>query len=463
MRILVADDEARMQALIAHALEKDGHEIQTAGSLRSALEKLEGDDFDVVVTDLKMETAESGMDLLRRVKEKSPRTEVILITGYATIEVGARAIELGAHDYLIKPIKIAELRERIEAIGRRKKNGNAAAAPAGPEHPLVFDGIVVGSNPKMQKVYEMLPRVVASPSTILIRGESGTGKEVIARAIHRAGPRKNGPFVEVNCAALVDTLLESELFGIEKRVATGVDSREGKFEMAGGGTLFLDEVGDMSLATQAKVLRAMQSRRIERVGGREPVDVDVRIIAATNAPLEEAVAAGRFREDLFYRLNVITIEIPPLRERREDIPHFVGHFLARFNASLGRSISGVDPEAMVALQGYPWPGNVRELENTIERAFHMSRDAVIRIEDLPERIAGPSGGEEGSLFRLPDAGVIMEEVERDLIVQALRRTDGNRTRAAKLLGLTRRILGYRMEKYGIGGEEDPRNLKGNDR
>jgi len=460
MRILVVDDEPKMRDLIARALEKDGHAVERTGSLRDTDARLRETSFDLVITDLKMETDEAGLSVLRHVKEKSPDADVILVTGYATIETGARAIRGGAYDYLIKPIKIADLRERVRVIAKRRAERGAEKGPAPrPERPLVFDDIVVGENAKMQRVYELLPRVVCTHSTILIRGESGTGKEVIARTIHRASPRKAGPFVEVNCAALVDTLLESELFGIEKRVATGVDRREGKFEQANGGTLFLDEIGDMSLATQAKVLRAMQNRRIERVGGREMIEVDVRIVAATNADLDRAVREGRFREDLFYRLNVVTIEIPPLRERREDIPHFVDHFLARFNASFERAIKGVDPEAMRALRSYEWPGNVRELENTIERAFLMSRDSIIRLEDLPEKIAG--GGESASeaLFQLPEEGIDLEAVERDLIGQALRRTGGNRTRAAKLLGVTRRILGYRMEKYRIEGDEDPRNGK----
>ncbi len=457
MDILVIDDEPKMKDLIARALEKDGHVVKTGGSRSEAIAAIDDGGFDLVITDLKMETDEAGVDILREVKSRSPETDVILITGYATIEVGARALDLGAYDYLIKPLKIGDLRERVRDIGRKREDSPARNAAAS-GRPLVFDDIVVGSNPKMQKVYEMLPRIVGTQATILVRGESGTGKEVIARAIHRASPRREGPFVEVNCAALVDSLLESELFGIEKRVATGVDRRQGKFELAAGGTLFLDEIGDMSLATQAKVLRAMQSHRIERVGGKEPIDVDVRIVAATNVDLERAVAENRFREDLFYRMNVVTVEIPPLRERIEDIPHFVDHFIARFNRSAPRKIEGVDAEAMRILQSYEWPGNVRELENAIERAFLMARGKVLCPADLPEKISGGGGAEEeGHLFTLPAGGIDFERVERDFIVQALRRTGGNRTKAARLLGFTRRVLGYRMEKHGIAGDEDPKN------
>ncbi len=384
MRILVIDDEPKMLGLIAHALEKDGHAVERAGSGAEAIGLSAGRAFDVVVTDLKMETDEAGIDVLRHMKGKSPAAEVILITGYATIEAGARALEIGAHDFLIKPIKIGELRERVRAIEKRRTVPGSDEPERPIERPLVFDDIVVGTNPRMQKVYELLPRVVGTSSTVLIRGESGTGKEVIARAIHRASPRRSGPFVEVNCAALVDTLLESELFGIENRVATGVDRREGKFELAGGGTLFLDEIGDMSLSTQSKVLRAMQNRRIERVGGREPIEIDVRIVAATNVNLEEAVRAGRFREDLFYRLNVLMIEIPPLRDRSEDVPHFVEHFLARFNKHVHdrtreRSFhreQGNLPEYYVDLRLKGFNGGALPLDRVFHLAFPVHRKVI---------------------------------------------------------------------------------------
>ncbi len=458
MDILVIDDEPKMKALIARALAKDGHDVETSGSCEEAIAVIENASFDLVITDLRMEKSESGLEILQQIRDCSPATDVILMTGYATIEVGARALEMGAYDYMIKPIKIGDLRNRVLDISRKKDSSHSDSVSPPLERPLVFDDIVVGSNPKMQKVYEMLPRIVGTPSTVLVRGESGTGKEVIARAIHKGSPRRDGPFIEVNCAALVDTLLESELFGIEKHVATGVDRREGKFESAHRGTLFLDEIGDMSLTTQAKVLRVMQARRIERVGGKEMIDVDVRIIAATNVDLEQAVTDGRFREDLFYRLNVISIDLPPLRERTEDLGHFMDHFIHRFNKKFSRVIEGVDGAAMRALQLYSWPGNVRELENVIERAFLMSRDKLIRIEDLPEKISGKSTSLSGEFrYILPDSGINLEKVERDFIVQALQKTEGNRTKAARLLGLTRRVLGYRMEKYEIKGEEDPKN------
>ncbi len=456
MKILVIDDEPKLNRLLSKALEDDGHDVHSSSGRVEAAPRIEAERFDLVITDLKMEEDESGIEMIRTVKKVAPETHVILMTGYATIEVGARALELGAHDYLIKPIKIVDLKARVSELARRR-NGSDQATPEGPGGTLVFDNIVVGTNPRMQQIYQMLPRIVRTDSTVLVRGESGTGKEVIARAIHDASARKNGPFIEVNCAALVDSLLESELFGIEKRVATGVDRREGKFEQAEGGTLFLDEIGDMSLATQAKVLRAMQSKRIERVGGQETVSVDVRIIAATHVDLETAVTEKRFREDLFYRLNVVSLELPSLRERAEDIPTFVEHFRKRFNTEFGRSVRGVDAEALAVLQSSPWPGNVRQLRNAIERAFLMSRDDVLHVEDLPEQITGLAPAtENGFRFRLPAEGISLEEVEREFILQALQQTKGNRTKAAELLGLTRRVLGYRLEKYGISGEEDPK-------
>jgi len=312
----------------------------------------------------------------------------------------------------------------------------------------------VGKNPKMQRVYELLPRIVEGTSTVLVRGESGTGKEVIARAIHEHSPRRDKPFVDVNCAALVDTLLESELFGIERRVATGVDAREGKLELANGGTLFLDEVGDMSPSVQAKVLRVLQERQFVRVGGSRRIDVDVRVIAATNVDLEAAVRERRFREDLYYRLSVVAVEIPPLRERQDDVPLFVSHVLERLNAAARRPIRGVTKEALAILSRYDWPGNIRELENTLEHAAVLARGDTIGVEDLPERIRAharkPGGGAAApDRFVLGERGIVLEDVERDFIVQALERTGWRKTAAARLLGLTRRALGYRIEKFGL--------------
>jgi DNA-binding NtrC family response regulator len=446
MRILVVDDEQKMRALLSGALESDGHAVDAVGSLAEATARLERGAYDLIVSDLKMEHDMAGLALLKEAKARRPETHFVLITGFATIEVGAEALKLGAYHYLIKPVKLAEIRAIARTLSTQNA-GRVAEVEAASTERLVFDDIVVGRNPRMQKIYELLPRIVDGTATVLIRGESGTGKEVIARAIHDHSPRRAQPFVDVNCAALVDTLLESELFGIEKRVATGVDGREGKFEQARGGTLLLDEIGDMSLAVQAKVLRVLQEKRIVRVGGRERIDVDARIIAATNVDLEAAVRERRFREDLYYRLSVVTIEIPPLRERQEDLAAFVAYFLERWNAAARRPIRGVSSDVLDAFRRYAWPGNIRELENTLERAALVARGDAIGIDDLPERlVARPT---EPARFALPPDGIVLEEVERDFIVQALTQTGWRKTAAARLLGLTRRALGYRIEKFGL--------------
>jgi DNA-binding NtrC family response regulator len=445
MRILIVEDEDKMRDLLRKTLEQDGHDVDTAARLSEARGRVAKTGYDLVITDLKLERDMAGLELLKEIKESRPETHVVLITAFATIELGAEAIRLGAYHYLIKPVKLAEIRSIASALSG-KGPGRVVPVAAADER-LVFDDIVVGKNPKMQKVYELIPRIVEGTTTVLIRGESGTGKEVIARAVHDHGPRRGKPFVDVNCAALVDTLLEAELFGIEKRVATGVDAREGKLEQASGGTLFLDEIGDMSLVVQSKVLRVLQEKRIVRVGGRDKIDVDVRIIAATNADLEKAVRERRFREDLYYRLSVVTVEIPPLRERPEDLPAFVAYFIERLNKTARRRIRGVTEEVMDLFRRYSWPGNIRELENTLERAALFVKGDSIGIEDLPERlVAQPQS--RGS-FALPSEGIVLEDVERDLIVQALERTGWKKAAAARLLGLTRRALGYRVEKFGL--------------
>ena len=446
MRILIVEDEDKMRELLRKTLVQDGHAVDTASRLAEARGRVAKAAYDLVITDLKLERDRAGLELLREIKEARPETHVVLITAFATIELGAEAIRLGAYHYLIKPVKLAEIRSIASALSGKGPGRVVPVGAAGAER-LVFDDIVVGKNPKMQKVYELIPRIVEGTTTVLIRGESGTGKEVIARAVHDHGPRRDKPFVDVNCAALVDTLLEAELFDIEKRVATGVDAREGKLEQASGGTLFLDEIGDMSLAVQSKVLRVLQEKRVVRVGGRDKIDVDVRIIAATNADLEKAVRERRFREDLYYRLSVVTVEIPPLRDRPEDLPAFVAYFLERLNETARRPIRGVAEEVMDLFRGYSWPGNIRELENTLERAALFAKGDTIGIEDLPERLLAKP--ETRGAFALPPEGIVLEDVERGLIVQALERTGWKKTAAARLLGLTRRALGYRVEKFGL--------------
>jgi transcriptional regulator with PAS, ATPase and Fis domain len=305
----------------------------------------------------------------------------------------------------------------------------------------------------MRRIYELLPRVVASDSTVLILGESGTGKEVFARAVHEHGKRKKHPFVQVNCAALVDSLLEAELFGVVKGAATDVTERPGKFEQAHRGTLLLDEIGDMAPGTQAKVLRVLQERELTRVGGSKLIPVDVRIVASTHRDLEAMVAQNTFRQDLFYRLNVIRLELPPLRERLGDLELYTDFFLKRLAGRTGRNVRGLTPPAMKALGSYPWPGNVRELENVLERAMVLSSSSILELEDLPS-LSAALRGPGGTTFRLPEEGLSLEELEKDLLAQAMERSGGNKSAAARLLGLTRRTLGYRLEKFGLGSDED---------
>jgi transcriptional regulator with PAS, ATPase and Fis domain len=347
---------------------------------------------------------------------------------------------------------MSSLAEKVKELLAERPEAPEVEAGGG-EIPFTFDEILVGSHPGMRRIYEMLPRMVASDSTVLILGESGTGKEVFARAIHEHGKRKDKPFVRVNCAALVESILEAELFGVEKGAATDVGARPGKFELANGGTILLDEIGDMAPGTQAKVLRVLQEREVERVGGHRPLKVDLRVLAATHRDLESMVREGLFRQDLFYRLNVIRLELPPLRERLADLELYVRFFLERMADRSGRKVRGLRPAALEHLKNHLWPGNVRELENVLERALVMSQGDWLDVGDLPVlRASLPASG--GAVFPLPDGGISLEEVEKSLLGQALERAGGNKSAAARLLGLTRRTLGYRLEKHGIGDESD---------
>jgi len=451
-RILIVDDEVRMLKLMEEALQGSGRKILTADSGAAAWALFEKRGADLVITDLRMESEEAGLELLAKIHRKSPETPSILITAFASIDAGVRALELGAVEYLTKPVRMTSLGEKVRAILTAGR-GDDASEPVEGDTPFTFDEIIVGRHPGMRRIYEMLPRVVASDSTVLILGESGTGKEVFARAMHEHGKRKKGPFVQVNCAALVDSLLEAELFGVEKGAATDVSERPGKFELAQGGTLLLDEIGDMAPSTQAKVLRVLQERELTRVGGSKTIPVDVRIVAATHRDLDAMIAANAFRQDLYYRINVIRLELPPLRERLGDLELYTDFFLKRLAARTGRRARGLTPAALKALRSYPWPGNVRELENVLERALVLSHADLLDLADMPPLGAGmrPSGSVR---FRLPEEGISLEELERDLLAQAIDRSGGNKSAAARLLGLTRRTLGYRLEKYGLAGAEE---------
>jgi len=448
-RILVVDDEPAQRELISGFLKKQGFDVSSAESGVKALQLFRQDSIDLILTDQKMPHM-SGLDLLQAVHAINPETPVILMTAFGSIEAAVSAIQEGATDYLTKPLNLDELLYRIRQVADRYRiiNENRELREALRERHRI-EGII-GESGQMLDVLSLVRRVAPSEATVLIRGESGTGKELIARAIHFASPRASGPLVKVNCAALPETLLESELFGHEKGAFTGaVTSRQGRFELANGGTLFLDEIGDLPLHLQAKLLRVLQEREYEKVGSSRPVRVDVRILAASHRPLEALIKAGELREDLYYRLNVVTILIPPLRERRSDLSLLIEHFLRRFAEKNGKTIRGLTHEARDILLRYDYPGNVRELENLIERAVVLTRDDVIGSGDLPLTVQNPEveGDRETNLT------VAVEALERHMIKETLARSDGVQTRAAELLGISERGLRYKLIKYGFQEED----------
>jgi DNA-binding NtrC family response regulator len=439
LRVLVVDDQGSVRELLKAVLTADGHEVEQASDGAEALRALGAGFHDLVVMDIRMPGMD-GMAALERAREVSPRTGVVMMTAYASVETAVRAMKLGAFDYVTKPIDIDEVR----AVVSRFIESVAPDEAEDGDGPPVESRDVVGASDALRAVLELAHQVATSDATVLVLGESGTGKEVIAREMHRASPRARQPFVAVNCSAIPETLLESELFGHEKGAFTGaVRQKKGRFELAEGGTIFLDEIGDMSPSLQAKLLRFLQDHRVQRVGGSGDIPVDARVIAATNRDLEREVAEERFRQDLFFRLNVVTITVPPLRERVEDVPPLVEHFL-RVYAPEGTKPKKISPRAMRFLMAYPWPGNVRELENAVQRAVVLSRGETVFPEHLPPRVrsAEPDGSE-------PTPGRTMREIERDVIVKTLRETGGNRTNAAKILGIARRTLQNKIKEYEI--------------
>ena len=434
-RLLIVDNEERMCHLLKTYLEKDRLKIDTAFSGEEALKKFQKNRYDVVVTDLKM-PGKSGLDVLETIKKQAPETDVLLMTAYATAQTAVEAMKRGAYDYLIKPFDFEEIRLKIDHILHQK---NLQAENRGLKKQLQrqehFEPIV-GTSKAMRRVFQLVEKVADTTATVLIRGESGTGKELVARAIHQKSGRHREPFVAVNCAAIPDNLLESELFGYEKGAFTGADKRKpGRFELAGKGTIFLDEIGDLSPVLQAKLLRVLQNRTFERLGGTEPIQTQARVIAATHRNLEAAVQSGTFREDLYYRVNVFPIVLPPLRERREDILLLVKHFLRKF----GHPDLKIEPPFLQQLESYRWPGNVRELENIIQRAVILSDGETLRQDNLPPDLGAVSQSKVG-FSEIPEEGIQLEEVEKTLIRQALKKANGNKTRAAQLLGITRRKL-----------------------
>jgi DNA-binding NtrC family response regulator len=449
-RALVVDDEPAQLELMAGFLRKQGLDVTPAGSGNDALARFRQEPFDLVLTDQKMPDL-SGLELLAAVRAINPEVAVIVVTAHGTIETAVNAIKAGAADYLAKPVNLDELLHRIHQVRERQqlRHENRELRLALAERHRV-EGII-GESGQMQEVLSLVKRVASSDATVLIRGESGTGKELIARAIHHASPRAGGPLVKVNCAALPEGLLESELFGHEKGAFTGaISARKGRFELADGGSLFLDEIGDLPLHLQVKLLRVLQEREFERVGSSRAVAVDVRVLAATHRNLEVLVRDGRFRDDLYYRINVVTIALPPLRERREDLSLLVDHFLRTLAAKNGKTIRGLTREARDALLRYDYPGNVRELENLIERAVVLTRGDVIALADLPLTLQDPSS----ELEPKTEAGLLaaVEGLERRMIQQALRLADGVQTQAAEQLGVSERVLRYKLRKYGLGGE-----------
>lgn len=445
-KILIADDEKNMIWAMKKALKDERYRLITASDGEEAVKLTMDEEPDLILLDLRMPKLD-GMEALKEIRRMDDKIPVIMLTAHGTMESAVEAMKLGALDYLSKPFDIDELKiiiERALDIGNMQQQ----IAFLTEELERSTGKSIIGSSEKMNEVLEIVNRVANSNATVLITGESGTGKELIANAIHYNGSRRDKPYIKVNCGALPEGLLESELFGHEKGAFTGAVARKpGRFERAEGGTIFLDEVGELTPAVQVKLLRILQEKEFERVGGIETIKANVRVIAATNRDLREMVNQGTFREDLFYRLNVIPIELPPLRQRKADIPSLIDHFVERFCKEMGRNKISFDKEAIDILINYPWKGNIRELENVIERIVILNQGEQVSKMALPKEVI--SQNSDGKVFELPEQGIDLDQLEKSFIEQALRRTDNNQTQAAKLLGITRHTLIYRMEKHGM--------------
>ena len=475
-RILVVDDEKNIRRVLQALLEGDGHAVDDAGDgdeARALLRRSAGA-YDLVLTDLRMPNCD-GLELLRWTREAHPDTPVVMLTAHGTVDIAVEAMRAGAFDFITKPFDDEDLssivgralarreanRERVYSLGEQPSDDLSAADDV--------LGEIIGTSRPMQDLFGMLKKVAPSPTTILVRGESGTGKELVGSAIHRLSQRASGPFIAVNCTAIPETLFESELFGHEKGAFTGaIASRPGRFELADGGTLLLDEIGELPGPMQVKLLRVLQERFVQRVGGLNPIPVDVRLIAATNANLEKMVTEGTFREDLFYRLNVVPIFLPPLRERPTDIPHLVRHFTARFSERLDKPQREVTPAAEAVLVEYGWPGNIRQLENVLERMVLLAEGESLGLADLPPEVLqgdrDPEAGVDTARDEPLPSGKMKEIVkqrsqrlERDLIMAALDEEDRNVTRAAKRLGISRKGLQLKMKEYGLRAPKEPQS------
>jgi DNA-binding NtrC family response regulator len=452
--ILIVEDEPKLRRLLEISLGEDGHSVRTVGDAESALKGLAREPADLIVTDLKL-PGMNGLEFLQAAKGMNAATPVIVMTAYGSVETAVEAMKAGASDYVLKPFTMAEMKlvinKELDVQRVRDENRSLKEALGQRYH---FQNIVARSG-KMQEVLALVERVASTNSTVLIGGESGVGKDLIARAIHQNSRRASGPFIKINSTAIPDNLFESELFGFEKGAFTGaVASKPGKFELADKGTLFLDEIGDVPAPIQVKLLRVLQEREFERLGGTKTLKVDVRLIAATNRDLRAALEEGTFREDLYYRLNVVPIDIPPLREHKEDIPELVEHFFARFARDNGKEFREITPAALKVLTDYYWPGNVRQLENIIERAMALSSGPVLDAADIHlDSRPAPSPANSGSVPFLPE-GMTLEQWEDEMIREAMRRAHGNKSEAARLLGLSRNALRYRLGKLGVADEAD---------
>src|SRR5215470_14316852 len=458
-RILVVDDERSICELLEITFRKEGHKVEVANTVDAAKRKLESQIFDIVISDIRMPGAD-GLELLRFVKEVSPQCFFLLITGVPTVETAIAAINAGADRYVIKDHDLVDqLRRAVGGVSENLKWKKEAGYLRRELRKLTGLDNILGQSPKMRDIFELIQTIAPQSSRVLITGESGTGKELVARAIHENSARAQAPFITINCGAFPETLLESELFGYMKGAFTGAnENRQGLFQAAHGGTLFMDEIGNMTLTMQVKLYRVLQEGKIRPLGSNEEVDVDVRVIAATNKDFEKEITEGRFREDLYYRLSVIPLQLSPLRERREDIPLLARHFLERFRKTMEKPTEGISPEAMRKLESYDWPGNVRELENTMERAVALESGNEISLRVLPDRIAGYANtpgmnSANGASAAFPEGGVDFEkeiaDAERRYLLAALDKSGGVRTRASELLKITYRSFRHYAKKHGL--------------
>jgi two-component system response regulator PilR (NtrC family) len=453
-RILVVDDEESMRDFLSIMLHREGYQTDTAVDGVQAANHLRDHSYDLVISDIKMPRM-TGLELLAHIKERTPETVVLMVTAFSSTDEAVEAMKQGAYDYITKPFKNEEIRLIVKnALERRELRQENMALKEELGKRFSFEGLI-GKSKAMQDVFTMVKKVAASPVKVLVTGESGTGKELVARAIHYNSERRGGPFVPINCGAIPENLLESELFGHEKGAFTGaIRQKPGLFETAANGTIFLDEIGELPQQMQVKLLRVLQENEFRRVGGTKDIQANVRVLAATNRHLEEAVSEGRFREDLYYRFNVIRVDLPPLRQRREDIPLMIDFFWERFTGQKGVKVA---EDAMRRLIDYQWPGNVRELENVIERATVLGRENEITLDCLPPNLITGMSTTVSPLTDIPEAGMDLDaylgEIEKEILIKALVRTDGVRKTAAGLLGITFRSIRYRLAKFGLGDDD----------